>query len=258
MRAALRHHLPGAPFKTTVLIRARAASARSSWRGPSTTARPRGEALRRRQLRGHPREPLESELFGHKKGAFTDANADKRGLFEEADGGTLFLDEIGELPLALQVKLLRVLQESTSARLGETTTARSRCAWWPPRTATSSESEGGRFREDLFYRLNVLSLTIPPLRERREDIPLLVDHFLARFNERSAPASGRLPRRAAAPLRVPWPGNVRELEHAIERAMVLADSTVLAPGPRPRIREPATPSPPSSTRAALHQEDRRA
>ncbi len=191
-----------------------------------------------------PENLIESELFGHKKGAFTDASSDKRGLFEEAEGGTLFLDEIADLPMPLQVKLLRVLQEGTFRRLGETHDRKA-----DVRVVTASakdiakEVKSGRFREDLFFRLNVLSVTIPPLRQRREDIPLLVDHFIARFNERLGTSIQAVDPKAMQVLAdYAWPGNVRELEHAIERAMVLCENTVLTVADLdPRIREPADP-----------------
>ena len=191
-----------------------------------------------------PENLIESELFGHKKGAFTDASSDKRGLFEEAEGGTLFLDEITDLPIALQVKLLRVLQEGTFRRLGETGDRKA-----DVRVVAASardlekESKGGRFREDLFFRLNVLSITIPPLRHRREDIPLLIEHFVTRFNERLGTSiQGVDPKAMQILTEYAWPGNVRELEHAMERAMVLCEGVVLSPlDLDPRIREPADP-----------------
>ncbi len=173
-----------------------------------------------------PENLLESELFGHAKGAFTGAARARRGLFLEADGGTLFLDEIGELPLALQVKLLRVLQEEEVRPVGE---SKARKVDVRVLAATArdldAEVEQGRFREDLFYRLNVVRVRVPALRERREDIPLLVDHFL----ERSRIALGKSVRSVAedALERLAahdWPGNVRELENVIERALILAGS----------------------------------
>jgi two-component system response regulator AtoC len=191
-----------------------------------------------------PENLLESELFGHKKGAFTDANADRRGLFEEATNGTLFLDEIGELPLALQVKLLRVLQEETIRRLGDTKDVKIdvRIIAATHRDL-QSEVKAGRFREDLFYRLNVLPLTIPPLRDRKEDIPLLIDHFIARNNTRLGTGIRGLDADARKSLiDYAWPGNVRELENTIERAMVLADSDLLHVQDLPeRVREARDP-----------------
>ncbi|MGZ3418427.1 MAG: sigma-54-dependent transcriptional regulator [Polyangiales bacterium] len=191
-----------------------------------------------------PENLLESELFGHKKGAFTDATSDRRGLFEEANGGTLFLDEIGELPLALQVKLLRVLQEETIRRLGDVKDSKIdvRIIAATHRDL-QAEVKAGRFREDLFYRLNVLPLVIPPLRDRKEDIPLLIDHFIARNNTRLGTSIRGLDAEARkALIDYSWPGNVRELENTIERAMVLADSDSLHVQDLPeRVREARDP-----------------
>jgi two-component system response regulator AtoC len=214
-----------AEYKTTVLITG------ESGVGKELIAR----ALHRRSKRpgafvavncgAIPENLLESELFGHKRGAFTDAVQDRRGLFEEAANGTLFLDEIGELPLGLQVKLLRVLQDEHIRRLGDV-----RDVQVDVRIVAAThrdlviETQAGRFREDLFYRLNVLSIHVPALRERREDIPLLIEHFVERNNIRL----GTQLRGTDAEARrllfdYHWPGNVRELENTIERAMVLAD-----------------------------------
>jgi two-component system response regulator AtoC len=188
-----------------------------------------------------PESLIESELFGHKRGAFTDATSDKPGLFEEADGGTLFLDEIGELPQGTQVKLLRALQEGTLRRLGET---RDREVDVRVVAATvrdlHEEVEAGRFREDLFYRLNVLPIHVPPLRERRDDLTLLIDHFVERNNARLGTRVRGVDAKARKlMLAYHWPGNVRELENVIERAMVLADGDVLGEADLPdRLREP--------------------
>ena len=176
-----------------------------------------------------PENLLESELFGHRKGAFTDATTDRRGLFEEATGGTLFLDEIGELPLSLQVKLLRALQEESIRRLGDSsdTPINVRIITASHRDL-ATEAQIGRFRDDLFYRINVLHISIPPLRERREDIPLLVDYFIERNNAKlGTEIHGVSLEAQKVLLEYGWPGNVRELENTIERAMVLADCKVL-------------------------------
>jgi two-component system, NtrC family, response regulator AtoC len=172
-----------------------------------------------------PENLLESELFGHAKGAFTDAIRTKKGLFEEADGGTLFLDEIGELPPQLQVKLLRVLQEGEIRRIGE-----SKSIQVDVRIVAATvkdlvkEVNEGRFRDDLFYRLNVLPIHIPPLRERNEDIPLLTAHFIRKYSQvMSKNVVGIDSRALEALMDHKWYGNVRELENTIERAIVLAD-----------------------------------
>jgi len=171
-----------------------------------------------------PGELVESELFGHAKGSFTGAAGMKRGLFEEAEGGTIFLDEIGELPLPVQVKLNRVLQEKELRRVGDTTGIKVNVrVIAATHRDLKAEVHAGRFREDLYYRLHVFPVVLPPLRERREDIPLLGSHFL----EKHARVLGR-PLTAFDPdaLRAltgyPWPGNVRELENAIERAVAVA------------------------------------
>jgi two-component system response regulator AtoC len=170
-----------------------------------------------------PENLLESELFGHVRGAFTDAAGDKAGLFEQADEGTLFLDEIGEMPLALQVKLLRVLQEEEFRRVGAAVSHKVNVRVV---SATSRDLESdirtGRFREDLYFRLNVFCLHLPPLRERVEDIPLLAEHFIGSLSH-----GADKPRIAADALRsmmaYNWPGNIRELENAMERAAILCE-----------------------------------
>jgi two-component system response regulator AtoC len=234
-----------ADFKTTVLITgesgtgkelvARAIHARSSRKSASFVAVNCGAI---------PENLLESELFGHKKGAFTDATSDRRGLFEEANGGTLFLDEIGELPLNLQVKLLRALQEDTIRRLGDPKDIRVdvRIITATHRDLTA-DVKLGRFREDLFYRINVLSIHVPPLRNRREDINLLIDHFVTRNNARLGTNTRGLSTEVRKLLlEYAWPGNVRELENTVERAMVLAESDVLQQCDLPeRIREALDP-----------------
>jgi two-component system response regulator AtoC len=173
---------------------------------------------------------MESELFGHEKGAFTGAHARKLGKFEMADGGTLLLDEIGELPLPLQAKLLRVLQESTYERVGGTGTisidVRILCA-----TAKNLEKAvgNGNFRQDLFYRLNVIPITLPPLRDRKEDIPLLTNHFLHEFSIKRGMAMDISPQAMQFLIDYNYPGNIRELKNIIERASVLAPEHIIKP-----------------------------
>jgi two-component system response regulator AtoC len=175
-----------------------------------------------------PENLLESELFGYVRGAFTGATADKAGLFEQAAGGTLLLDEIGELPLGLQAKLLRVLQEREIRRVGDNGVRRVDVRVLAA-TARSLQAEvaAGRFREDLFYRLNVVTIQLPPLAARREDILPLARHFSARLSGRLKRSVDFTPAALAWLEAQPWPGNVRELEHAIERAAVLSDHAVL-------------------------------
>jgi two-component system response regulator AtoC len=178
-----------------------------------------------------PENLLESELFGYKKGAFTGADRDKKGLFEEADGGTIFLDEIGELPMSLQVKLLRVLQENEIRAVGDSKTKKIDVRVIAA-TAKQLEDEvnKGRFREDLFFRLNVLPIKLPSLSSRPEDIPLLCHHFIDRFNiSLEKGIKGITPAAMSLLLKHSWPGNVRELENMIERALVLAEDTILLP-----------------------------
>jgi formate hydrogenlyase transcriptional activator len=173
---------------------------------------------------------LESELFGHERGAFTGAIAQKVGRFELADGGTLFLDEVGDIPLELQPKLLRVLQEHEFERLGGTRTKRVDVRVVAATNRNLEEMvAAGTFRNDLYYRLNVFPMTLPPLRERAEDIPPLVRHFTQRFARRMSKRIETIPADAMAALvRYPWPGNVRELENAIERAVILTGGHALS------------------------------
>jgi two-component system response regulator AtoC len=176
-----------------------------------------------------PEALLESELFGHAKGAFTGADRARRGLVVEADGGTLFLDEIGEMPTSLQVKLLRVLQEEEVRPLGEAK-ARTVDVRVIAATARKLEAEvaAGRFREDLYYRLNVVPLEVPPLRERPRDVPLLADHFIAHFRATLGKPVRTISDEALERLTAyRWPGNVRELENVIERAVILAEGDTL-------------------------------
>lgn len=176
-----------------------------------------------------PRELVESELFGHRKGAFSGAVRDKPGMFELANGGTLFLDEIGDLPLELQPKLLRALERGEVMPVGATRPVATRFRLI---AAThhdlQKEAEAGRFREDLFYRIRVMEINLPPLRDRRTDIPALVNHLLPRINSRlKKRVLGVDDRALRALINGDWPGNVRELENALERAVLLADKTIL-------------------------------
>lgn len=178
---------------------------------------------------------LESELFGHEKGSFTGAAAKRMGRFEQCDGGTLFLDEIGDMPLSVQVKLLRVLQEGTFSRVGgnEVLTSDVRIVAATNKDLAQEVREG-RFREDLYYRLNVVELRLPPLRERLEDIPLLAEFFLRKITKKNGMARLRLSGEAIGVLQQhKWPGNVRELENTMARATALATSDVLLAGDIP-------------------------
>jgi len=182
-----------------------------------------------------PETLLESELFGYEKGAFTDARAQKRGLFELADKGTLFLDEIGEMPLMLQAKLLRVLEEQCFRRLGGLKDIRVdlRVIAATNKNLRDAVQEGA-FRQDLYFRLNVIHITIPPLRERREDILPLARHFIQHYNRKfKREIIGLSPEAEQLLLAYDWPGNVRELRNAIERAMILEESSVIRPSSLP-------------------------
>src|ERR671923_183677 len=173
---------------------------------------------------------LESELFGHEKGAFTGADKQRIGRFEQADGGTLFLDEIGDMSPNTQAKILRVLQEHEFERLGGTRTIKVdvRLIAATNRELTTMV-ESGQFREDLYYRLNVVTIEMPPLRERKEDIAALATFFIRRFSgELKKKIEGLEPEALKLLMRYHWPGNIRELENAIERAMLLADGTHIA------------------------------
>jgi two-component system, NtrC family, response regulator len=178
-----------------------------------------------------PRDLLESELFGHVKGAFTGAVRDKTGKFKLADGGTLFLDEVGELPLDLQPKLLRVLQEKVVEPVGGTETHQLDVRVV---AATNLDMEQamleGRFREDLYYRLSVIPIHIPPLRERKDDIPLLLKHFAAKHGAEEVTFSNEAVKALVA---YPWPGNVRELENTVERLLILREGNNIAVGNLP-------------------------
>ena len=190
---------------------------------------------------GLPENLLESELFGYAKGAFTDAGKDKKGIFQEATGGTFFLDEIGELPLSLQVKLLRVLQDEMVRPLGSAEAFKVDVRIIAATAANLAKAvQEGTFRDDLFYRINVLHIEVPPLRDRKEDIPLLVNHFMEKFDRHLRKEITEIqPEALRALMTYPWPGNVRELENVIERTMVLTERSHIHVSELPdKIRDP--------------------
>jgi two-component system, NtrC family, response regulator AtoC len=221
-----------APFKTTVLLQGESGTGKELVARAVHTLSPRATApFVAVNCGAIPETLLESELFGHRRGAFTDATRDRKGLFEEASGGTLFLDEIGELPFSLQVKILRALQEEEIRPLGDTGDIKVdvRVIAATGRDLTA-EVAAGRFREDLFYRLSVMPLHLPPLRDRKGDVPELVDFFIARQSARMGrpgPVEGVTAEAMKLFLEYGWPGNVRELENTIEHALVLCEGTHL-------------------------------
>jgi two-component system response regulator HydG len=197
---------------------------------------------------------MESELFGHEKGAFTGAERRREGRFHQADGGTLFLDEVSEMPLSMQVKFLRVLQEREFTRVGGDSLLRVDVrVVAATNTHLPERIAAGRFREDLYYRLNVVGLQLPPLRERREDIPLLAQHFLETFAAKNrTPVKGFTPQAMDRLIRCDWPGNVRELMNAVERAVVLARADYLTEADFPAIGPAAAAgAPPAAGGAGL-------
>ncbi len=251
-----------AEFKATVLLTGESGTGKEVLARAIHAQSPRrGEAFVAVNCGAIPENLLESELFGHTKGAFTGADRVRRGLFVEANGGTLFLDEIGEMPLPLQVKLLRVLQEEEVRPLGESK-ARKVDVRVLAATARDLEDEvqGGRFREDLFYRLNVLRVEVPPLRERQQDIPLLVDHFLAHFRDTlGKPVQGIADDALKRLVEYSWPGNVRELENVMERALILARGESLTTQELPAsIVDGAGPVPRETESLSLRGAKRRA
>ena len=219
-----------APSEATVLIRGESGTGKELIARAIHVGSPRASGpMIRVNCAALPETLLESELFGHEKGAFTGALAARKGRFELADGGTLFLDEIGDLPLPLQAKLLRVLQEREFERLGSSNPVRVNVRIL---TATHRDLEAllkaGQFREDLYYRLNVITINLPPLRERREDLALLMDHFLRRFADKNKKVIRGFTQEAREILlRYDYPGNIRELENIIERAVVLTRDDVI-------------------------------
>jgi DNA-binding NtrC family response regulator len=213
-----------APSQTTILIRGESGTGKELIANSIHYASPRSEKpWVKVSCAAIPETLLESELFGHEKGAFTGATQRRIGRFEEADGGSIFLDEIGDLTPGTQVKLLRILQDKEFQRLGSNLSLKTDVRVI---TATHRNLEEAikkdLFREDLYYRLNVISITLPPLRERREDIPLLIDHFLKKYSQGNQKSVSDISKEARTLLlRYPYPGNIRELENLVERAVVL-------------------------------------
>jgi transcriptional regulator with PAS, ATPase and Fis domain len=219
-----------APSQATVLIRGESGTGKELIASAIHYASPRsGKPLIKVNCSALPEALLEAELFGHEKGAFTGAIQRRIGRFEEADGGTLFLDEIGDLSPAIQVKLLRILQEKEFQRLGSNLTFKTDVRMIAATHRHLEEAmEKGHFREDLYYRLNVISITLPPLRERREEIPLLIDYFLTKYSKENQKSISDVSKEARALLlRHSYPGNVRELENLIERAVVLCRGEII-------------------------------
>jgi len=202
---------------------------------------------------------LESELFGHKRGAFTDATSDRKGRFALAEGGTLFLDEIGEVSPSMQVRLLRVVQERTYEPLGSSETVQADVRII---AATNSDLrqlvERGEFRQDLYYRINVVNLRLPPLRERRSDIPYLAEHFITRFNRlKGKNIAGISPDALAVLMKFDYPGNIRELENIIEHAFVLCRGRIIEPQHLPVYLQPKTVAKPPSYSGSLRDVEAR-
>ena len=244
MRQALELVARVAEHNTTVLITGESGTGKEMIARAIHRASPRAaRAFVAVNCAAIPENLLESELFGHVRGAFTGASGDKAGLFEQANGGTLLLDEIGELPLALQAKLLRVLQEGEIRRVGDQRTRRVDVRLLAATARDlAAEAAAGEFREDLFYRLNVVAIHLPPLAERRADIAPLARHFIARLAKRFGRPLELSAEAVAWLEQQEWPGNVRELENAIERAVVLSSKEVLAPADfavAPRTPHPA-------------------
>ena len=199
-----------------------------------------------------PETLLESELFGHMRGAFTGADSNKKGLLEVAERGTIFLDEIGEMSAVMQVKLLRVLQERRFRRVGglEELQADIRVIAATNQDLTKAVAEG-RFREDLYYRINVIPITLPPLRDRREDVPLLAEHFVTKYAEQmDKPITAIAHETMDLLAQYDWPGNIRELENVIERAVALEATPVILPDSLPTSVRGDTPRVPASVAAA--------
>ena len=235
------------PSRATVLLRGESGTGKERIARAIHTAGPRaGQPFVTVNCAALPETLLESELFGHKRGAFTGAVEERKGRFEQAGGGTMFLDEVGDIPLPTQVKLLRVLQERKFERLGENRTISVDVRIIAATNADLEKLvEEGRFREDLFYRLNVIPLHLPPLRDRREDIIPLTEHFLERFNQEHGKGVSFTPEALDLLIEYRWPGNVRELENLVERTVVMAKASFVRGLDLPRtVRLAALPATP--------------
>jgi two-component system response regulator AtoC len=239
MREVMELAMRVAPFPSTVLLTGESGSGKEAVARAVHAASPRRDrGFVAVNCGAIPENLLESELFGHEKGAFTGADRAREGVFEEADGGTLFLDEIGELSVQLQVKLLRVLQERVIRRVGG---SGERPVDVRVLAATArdlvEQVKAGKFRDDLYYRINVVQIHLPPLRTRPEDVPLLAEHFLRRHAERLKVATPGLPRALIPVLAAySWPGNVRELENVLERALILSGGEIGVEHLPPHVR----------------------
>lgn len=237
-----------APTDSTVLIQGETGTGKELIAGAIHKISSRcGRSFIKLNCAAIPFDLLESELFGHERGAFTGAIAQKVGRFELADKGTLFLDEVGDIPLALQSKLLRVLQEQEFERLGGTRTHRVDVRLVAATNRDLADMvKRNQFRSDLYYRLNVFPVMLPPLRERREDIPVLVAHFVELFGRRMGKQIEHIPAEALSALSsYDWPGNIRELQNFIERSVILSAGTVLRP-PLQEIKKSPTTAPPEA------------
>jgi len=236
-----------APVKSTILLTGESGTGKEVFAHAIHRLSPRAEGpLVKVHCAALAEGLLETELFGHEKGAYTGAVNSRKGRFELADGGTIFLDEIGEIPHATQVKLLRVLQEGEFERVGGTQTIRVDVRVIAATNADLQRAVAdGRFREDLFYRLNVITIEIPPLRDRREDIPLLVQHFIEKYTRLAGKkVKGITPEALDQLQKLDWPGNVRELENVIERAVVLATGDLITQADIPPAGEDQDGHPP--------------
>jgi formate hydrogenlyase transcriptional activator len=248
LRAVLEQVKRVAPTDSTVLIQGETGTGKELIaQAIYNSGSRRGHPFVKLSCAAIPLELLESELFGHERGAFTGAIATKIGRFELADNGTLFLDEVGDIPLALQPKLLRVLQEQEFERLGSNRTHQVDVRLVAATNRDLMEMVNrGQFRDDLYYRLNVFPILLPPLRERREDIPALVEHFVEFFDRRMGRQIEYIPPETMSALSsYQWPGNIRELRNLIERAVILSNDGVL-PYPFPTTRAVGVFSPPTS------------